>query len=144
MLGQVYFRYSDRFGTRPNSATLKKKLGEFKLSNLIFTLARINVLLGWQRLFGESDDKKKLQGLLVANFIDDDILNAPLQPLLANEFLKGQQSPQVVTCPRIKFRFSRGSKLLIFCDWACCCVMNKDRCSLMARQPGVVSSACVA
>src|SRR2546427_1685381 len=99
MLGQVYFRYSDRFGTRPHSATLKKKLGEFKLSNLIFTLARINVLLGWQRLFGESDDKKKLQGLLVANFIDDDILNAPLQPLLANEFLKGQQSPQVGHLP---------------------------------------------
>jgi hypothetical protein len=100
MLGQVYLRYSDRFGKKPHSATLKKKLGQFKLSNLVLTLARINVLLGWRRMLGENrEDKKSLQGLLVANFIDDDLLNAPLPPQLANEFLAGHPSPQLGHLP---------------------------------------------
>lgn len=100
MLGQVYLRHSDVFGKKPHLSTLKKKVGQFKLSNLIFTLARINVLLGWQRMVGESrEQRQKLQGLLVANFIDDDVLKAPLGSPLADEFVAGNPLPQVGHLP---------------------------------------------
>lgn len=81
MLGSTYIRYSDLCDQSLPLATLKKKLRQFKLSSVIFTLSRINVLLGRQRMLSEGREAmQELQGLLVSNFIDDDLLEGRLKP----------------------------------------------------------------
>jgi hypothetical protein len=75
MQGHIYLRHSDLFGQRPHLATLKKKLRQFKLSDVIFTLSRINVLLGRQRMLREGNEsQRKLEELLRANYIEPDLL----------------------------------------------------------------------
>lgn len=81
MLGSTYIAYSDLCDEKLPLATLKKRLRRFKLSNTIFTLSRINVLLGRQRMLGEGREAMQdLQGRLVANYIDDELLEDRLKP----------------------------------------------------------------
>jgi hypothetical protein len=81
MLSGTYIAYSELCDEKLPLATLKKRLRQFKLSNVIFTLSRINVLLGRQRMLGEGREAmQKLQGRLVDNFIDDELLEDRLKP----------------------------------------------------------------
>lgn len=81
MFSIVYLRYSDLFDEKPTLAALKKKLRQFKLSNIVLDLSRINVLLGRERMLGGGrKGMQDLQGLLIANYIDDEILEGRLKP----------------------------------------------------------------
>jgi hypothetical protein len=63
-------RYCDLFDERSRLATLRRKLRQFNLSNVVFTLSRISVLLGRQRMLRENKDKpRELQELLISNYI---------------------------------------------------------------------------
>lgn len=74
MLNYVYIRYADVIGRRAHPATLKKALGELKLSSALFALSRMNVLLGRQRMMREgATERRRLQNILVANYIDDEL-----------------------------------------------------------------------
>jgi hypothetical protein len=81
MFSGTYIAYSDLCDEKLPLATLKRRLRQFKLSNTIFTLSRINVLLGRQRMLGEGREAMQdLQGRLVANYIDDELLEDRLKP----------------------------------------------------------------
>lgn len=81
MMSGTYISYSDLCDQRLPLATLKTKLRQFKLSNVIFTLSRINVLLGRQRMLGEGREAMQdLQYRLVANYVDDELLEGRLKP----------------------------------------------------------------
>jgi hypothetical protein len=71
---RTYIGYFELFGERVPLREIKKRLRAFKLSNIVGELARINTLL----TISFHDDKKlqKVQSLLVANLIDDEILDA--------------------------------------------------------------------
>lgn len=76
-----YLRYSDIVNQKLPLTTLKKKLRQFKLSNVMFTLSRVNVLLGRQRMLREGrEEMKDLQYRLIANYIDDQLLEDKLKP----------------------------------------------------------------
>lgn len=77
---RVYIRYSDLFDQKLSSAALRKELCQFKLSDLIVRLAQINILLAREMLAGDDKGMQELQGFLVANFIDDEILEGRLKP----------------------------------------------------------------
>jgi len=70
---RTYIGYLELFGERVPISGIKKRLRAFKLSNIVGELAWINTLL----TISLHDDKKlrKVQGLLVANLIDDEILD---------------------------------------------------------------------
>lgn len=75
MLSYVYIRYADVTGRQAHLTALKKALGKLKLSSTLFALSRINVLLGRQRMMREgATDGRNLQNILVANYIDDELL----------------------------------------------------------------------
>ena len=81
MTGHEYMRYCDLFDERSRLATLRRKLRQFKLSNVVFTLSRISVLLGRQRMLRENKDKpRELQELLISNYIDPELLEGILKP----------------------------------------------------------------
>lgn len=81
MIGITYLGYSDVCDQRVPLTTLKKKLRHFNLSNIVFTLSRMNVLLGRQRMLREGREAAQdLQYLLIANFIDDELLEGRLKP----------------------------------------------------------------
>lgn len=81
MQGNIYIRYSDLYGERCSLATLKKDLRQFNLSNVLFHVSRMNVLLGRQRMLREGRAAMQdLQGQLIANYIDDEILEGKLKP----------------------------------------------------------------
>lgn len=81
MRGSTYIRYSDLFNEKPSLATLKKELRKFDPANVLFHLTRMNVLLGRQRMLREGREAmQKLQGQLIANYIDDEILEGKLKP----------------------------------------------------------------
>jgi|SRR5215213_384136 len=80
MQGNIYIRYSDLFDQPFSLATLKKELRQFKLSNVLFHVARMNVLLGRHRILRENREAMQdLQGQLIANYIDDQILEDKLK-----------------------------------------------------------------
>lgn len=70
---RTYIGYFEIFGKSVLLREIKKRLRAFKLSNLVGELARINTLL----TISLHDDKKlqKVESLLVANLIDDEILD---------------------------------------------------------------------
>jgi hypothetical protein len=77
----IYIRYSDLCEQKLPLATLKKRLRQFKLSNVMFHLSRMNVLLGRNRMLRESREKMHdLQGRLIVNYIDDELLEGKLKP----------------------------------------------------------------
>ena len=81
MTGHEYMRYCDLFDERSRLATLRRKLRQFKLSNVVFSLSRISVLLGLQRMLRENKDKpRELQELLISNYIDPELLEGILKP----------------------------------------------------------------
>lgn len=81
MSGHAYLTYCDLFDERSRLATLKQQLRQFNLSNVIFTLARISVLLCRQGMLRESKDKQReLQELLISNYIDSELLEGSLKP----------------------------------------------------------------
>src|SRR6267142_3638452 len=81
MTGHEYLRYCDVFDERSRLATLKQRLRQFKLSNVVFTLSRISVLLGRQRILHEGKNKpRELQELLISNYIDPELLEGSLKP----------------------------------------------------------------
>ncbi|MDQ1638362.1 MAG: hypothetical protein QOF62_1701 [Pyrinomonadaceae bacterium] len=81
MTGYVYLRYCDLFDERSRLITLKQKLRQFKLSNIIFTLARISLLLGRQGMLREGkDNQRQLQELLISNYIGPELLEGNLKP----------------------------------------------------------------
>src|SRR5437899_10136448 len=72
-----YLRHEDLFGERSHLSTLKSKLRQFKLSNVLFTLTRINVLLGRQAILRENKEKQReLQELLISNYLDPNLLRS--------------------------------------------------------------------
>lgn len=75
MQGNVYIRYSALFDEQVVPlTTLKKQLRRFNLSNALFHVSRMNVLLGIQRMLREGREAmQKLQGQFIANYIDDEI-----------------------------------------------------------------------
>lgn len=86
MISIVYLRYSDLFDEKPTLAALKKKLRQFKLSSVVLDLSRINVLLGREVMLGRGrKSMQDLQGLLVENYIDDEILEGRLKPRFGSQ-----------------------------------------------------------
>jgi hypothetical protein len=83
MQGNTYIRHSDLFDEQVVPLPrLKKQLRRFNLSNALFHVSRMNVLLGFQRMLREGREAmQKLQGHLVNNYIDDEILEGKLKPL---------------------------------------------------------------
>jgi hypothetical protein len=77
---KTYIRYSDLFDQKLSLAVLKKELRRFKLSDLIVRLAQINILLAREEWAGDDKGMADLQGFLVANFIEDEILEGRLKP----------------------------------------------------------------
>jgi hypothetical protein len=82
MRGNLYISYSELFGQKPPLSSLKMALRQFKLSDALFHVSRMNVLLGRNRMLGEGREAmQELQGQLVANYIDDEILEGKLKPI---------------------------------------------------------------
>src|SRR6185437_15654271 len=72
MLGYVYIKYSDIVGRRAHLNTVKKSLRPLKLSSTLFTLTRINALLGRHKVLDEGTRAMRdLQGFLITKYIDD-------------------------------------------------------------------------
>lgn len=82
MQGNIYIRYSALFDEQVIPlTTLKKHLRQFNLTNALFHVSKMNVLLGRQRMLREGREAmQKLQGLLIANYVDDEILEGKLRP----------------------------------------------------------------
>lgn len=76
----VYLRYSDLFDQRIPLPTLKKKLRQFNLTNLLITLSRINILLCRQHTLDRSTKKRgELQSLLADHYMSDETLYSKLK-----------------------------------------------------------------
>ena len=73
------------YGQKVSLDDLKAMVRQFKFSNVVFTLAQINVLLSLKDF--HPDHFSDLEGFLIANFIDDETLNHP-------EFINAQNSKQ--------------------------------------------------
>lgn len=81
MQGNIYIGYSELHGQKLSLVTLKKELRQFKLSNVMFYVSRMNVLLGRQRMLREGREAMQgLQAQLIANYIDDEILEGTVKP----------------------------------------------------------------
>ncbi|MDX6527727.1 MAG: hypothetical protein QOH41_17 [Blastocatellia bacterium] len=77
----IYLRHQDLFDKRSRLSTLKRRLGQFNLSNVLFTLTRINVLLSRQAILRENKEKQQgLQELLISNYLDPDLVEGILKP----------------------------------------------------------------
>ena len=73
MEGITYLRHSDLYGQRVSFVTLKKTLRQFNLTNILFSLSRINVLLCRQYILDRSQKKmREVQQLLAMNYLNDD------------------------------------------------------------------------
>ena len=72
MLGYVYIKYSDIVGRRAHLNTVTKSLRPLKLSSTLFTLTRINALLGRHKVLDEGiSAMRDLQSLLITTYIDN-------------------------------------------------------------------------
>lgn len=81
MSSYIYLRHQDLFDRRSRLSTLKRKLRQFKLSNVLFTLTRINVLLGRQAILRENRKKQReLHELLISNYLDPELVEDILKP----------------------------------------------------------------
>jgi hypothetical protein len=68
---RTYIGYLELFGERVPLRKIKKQLREFKLSSAVNQLAQINTLLVLS--LHNNEQLQKVQGLLLANFLDDEI-----------------------------------------------------------------------
>jgi hypothetical protein len=71
---RTYISYFELFGERVPLRKIKKQLRDFKLSSAAYQLAQMNTLLVLS--LHSNEQLQKVQGLLLANFLDDEIFNA--------------------------------------------------------------------
>jgi hypothetical protein len=126
MQGQIYLRHSDLFGQRPYLATLKKKLRQFKLSDVVFTLSRINVLLGRQRMLREGNEgQRKLEELLRANYIEPDLLKGlDGRPIFFRQSILNLLRLCILVCSEAASVVTKGKSPGGYELGRCCLMMN--------------------
>jgi hypothetical protein len=126
MEGHIYLRHSDLFGKRPHLATLKTKLSQFKLSDVIFTLSRINVLLGRQRMLREgSNNQRKLEELLRENYIWVDLTRAlDDRPIFFRQSILNLQRLCILLCSEEATVVTKGKTPGGYELGSCCLMMN--------------------
>jgi hypothetical protein len=126
MQGHIYLRHSDLFGQRPHLATLKSKLRRFKLSDVIFTLSRINVLLGRQRMLREgSQNQRKLEELLRENYVAIDLpTGLDERPIFFRQSILNLQRLCILLCGEEASVVTKGKTLGGYELGNCCLMMN--------------------
>ena len=75
----VYIRYSDLFDERLPLSSIQVILKRFKRSQAFLRMAQINVLLSREMLMRDKEGMQKLQGSLLATFLDDETFERRLK-----------------------------------------------------------------